>query len=358
MTHALTRAQVSTADQDDLPDEDFAYIESGGTKDASGKTVPRSLRHFPIMDAAHVRDALGRAPQSPFGDKAMPKILKAAKRFGIEAQDDSEPDADDKMRSRTPGPNDILRFDRVWDLEAIEIVRGGDGRTVEAYAAIWNTPAEVHDRYGHYMESIARGAFDKFINERGNRDLPVFYNHGMTVAGTPSDIYSVPIGRSLEVKAESRGLWTLSRYNDGPDADRVLEAIRNGAITAQSFRGRVFKSDPPGPIRRSRGELPHVTRTELGLSEYGPTPSAVYDDAKILALRSRELGIDLEQLLYDELLRRRTSTTPYAEPETLATSEEAGTDEPPAEALRSEITQSDIARKIEREKIRRRVREL
>jgi len=74
---------VSTKEQNDLPDSDFAYIEPGGKKDDDGMTVPRSLRHFPIQDAAHVRNALSRAPQSPFGDKAMPKILAAAKKFDI-----------------------------------------------------------------------------------------------------------------------------------------------------------------------------------------------------------------------------------------------------------------------------------
>ena len=78
------RAAMSTQAVNDLPDDDFAYIEPGGSKDSSGKTTPRSLRHFPIHDAAHVRNALARAPQSPFGDKAMPKIRAAAKKFGID----------------------------------------------------------------------------------------------------------------------------------------------------------------------------------------------------------------------------------------------------------------------------------
>lgn len=81
-------AAQSVAAIDDLPDSDFAYIEPGGKKDADGKTTPRSLRHFPIHDAAHVRNALGRAPQSPFGEKAMPAIRAAAKKFGIDVADD------------------------------------------------------------------------------------------------------------------------------------------------------------------------------------------------------------------------------------------------------------------------------
>lgn len=80
----VEKAEASTQSMNDRPDSDFAYVEDGGKKDESGKTVPRSLRHFPIYDAAHVRNALSRAPQSPFGDKAMPKIRAAAKRFKID----------------------------------------------------------------------------------------------------------------------------------------------------------------------------------------------------------------------------------------------------------------------------------
>lgn len=53
-----------------LPDSAFLYIESGGKKDSEGKTVPRSLRHFPYKDASgkidlpHLRNAVARIPQS------------------------------------------------------------------------------------------------------------------------------------------------------------------------------------------------------------------------------------------------------------------------------------------------------
>lgn len=64
------KAVWDTAYVNDLPDSAFMYVESGGQKDDSGKTVPRSLRHFPIKDAsgkvdvAHLRNAIARIPQS------------------------------------------------------------------------------------------------------------------------------------------------------------------------------------------------------------------------------------------------------------------------------------------------------
>lgn len=86
-TTGVPLVSASSASMNDRPDDDFAYIEPGGSKDSSGKTTPRSLRHFPIYDAVHVRNALARMNQSPFGAKAKPKIMAAAKKFGITVSD-------------------------------------------------------------------------------------------------------------------------------------------------------------------------------------------------------------------------------------------------------------------------------
>jgi HK97 family phage prohead protease len=96
------RDEMSAKAINDLPDSAFAFIEPGGEKDTEGKTTPRSLRHFPVHDKPHVQNALARAPQSPFGDKAMPKILAAAKKFGIEAAEQKSDDTGAEERAECP----------------------------------------------------------------------------------------------------------------------------------------------------------------------------------------------------------------------------------------------------------------
>ena len=80
-------AKLTTKQVNDLPDSDFAYIAPGGKK-VDGKTEPRSLRHLPIPDAAHVRNALARLSQThiPAAAKqsALRKIKSRAKKFGID----------------------------------------------------------------------------------------------------------------------------------------------------------------------------------------------------------------------------------------------------------------------------------
>src|SRR5512135_214519 len=66
----------------DLPASSYAYCEPGDG-------APSTRCHFPIRDAngkldpAHVRNALARLSQSPFGERARAKVEAAAKELGI-----------------------------------------------------------------------------------------------------------------------------------------------------------------------------------------------------------------------------------------------------------------------------------
>lgn len=180
-------------------------------------------------------------------------------------------------------------YARSWALDGIEILRTadghGDGRTVEAYATPFDVPTEITDQHGHYNEVIDRTAFNRTLSHGIDR-VGVYYHHGLTIHGTPSDLGSIPIGSPIEIKPDGRGLRTVTRYNRSPMAEGVLEAIRNGDIRGYSFRGRIVRSNPTRVQRPSRGQLPTIRRMELGLTEYGPTPTPAYRDASIEAIRS------------------------------------------------------------------------
>lgn len=183
-------------------------------------------------------------------------------------------------------------FTRAFALTDIRIRSGGDGRTVEAYAAVFDTPTEIQDREGHYNEQIARSAFNKTLADRGDKPWPVLFNHGLTVHGTPSDRGSYPIGASIEPpKPDGIGVRTVSRYHAGEDADRVLEGINSGAINAQSFSGRFIGSTPKagrnGYRPASDGTLTLVTRNEVRMLEYGPAVFAAYPSAAITGVRAQ-----------------------------------------------------------------------
>ena len=226
------------------------------------------------------------------------RIKAACKKFGIDISEDAA--ASGRAESLAP-------FYRSFPLEDISIRSGGDGRTVEAYAAVFNTPAPISDQDGQYIEELDPAVFNRAISDaapqgsRKNWRIGVFYNHGMTIMGTPSDRHSMPIGKINDIKADNRGLWTEIRYNRTPLADEVLENIREGSIPGYSFSGMFRRSSPLVPrggfrANHRTGELPTVRRTESTLKELGPTPFPYYKDAEIVGMRAL-FGADPELLL-------------------------------------------------------------
>jgi HK97 family phage prohead protease len=194
----------------------------------------------------------------------------------------------------------VQEIRRDCQLEDIHIVRTAEGdstgRLVEAYAAVFDQPAVIRDHQGHYEEEIDRAAFDERLAQiqRSRRSLAsalrVLYNHGRTAEGDPAPEFQKPLGKPVDVRPEGRGLLTRTEYAKTPHAEEVLELIRAGAITAQSFVGAIIRSDPelrgPGDKYRARnGVLTRVRRQVLGLREYGPVLWEAYSGAEILGVR-------------------------------------------------------------------------
>lgn len=179
---------------------------------------------------------------------------------------------------------------RTFVLEDMTVRSDGDGRTVEAYAAVFNTRAEIRDQEGHYNEVLAPGSFKRTIGQRGT-NFGVFYNHARTIYGTPDGNLSVPIGVPVEAPTETeRGVMTVTRYLDNPLADSVLDGIKQRAIRGQSFSGRFVASQRS---TGKRGDLPTITRTEVAMREYGPTVFPAYVEAEILGVRSVAQFLDV-----------------------------------------------------------------
>src|SRR5260221_4628373 len=225
------------------------------------------------------------------------RIRAACKKFGIDVSDDS---------SSSRAENGPLPFVRSFPLQDISIRAGGDGRTVDAYATVFDTRAQIHDKDGDYIEVIDHRAFDRILEQvkpqadRKAWRVGVFYNHGMTLHGTPSSQNSLPIGIPLEIKADGHGLFTRTRYSKGADIDRILDAISEGSLSAYSFSGAFRRSTPlvpRGGFRPDRyGNLPTVKPTESTLREYGPTPFPSYEEAAITAVRAEQLIQQLEHI--------------------------------------------------------------
>lgn len=246
-------AEMSAADQNDLDDDQFGYIEDGGTKDGSGKTVPRSKRHFPLPDAAHVRNALARAPQSPFGDKAMPKILAAAKHFGITVSgQNAVPEYLVPELRYTPG--------------LVEYRDEAGGKHIAGYGAVFS---KLSRNLGGFVEAVDERAFNKSRAD-GFPGVVCRYNHSNDV------LLGTVAGGTLQLRIDPGvGL----HYEVLPPQSRadILELVQRGDVRHSSFAFRV----PPGGDDWSVTDQNYPMRSlrEVHLVDVAPVVDPAYPDA-------------------------------------------------------------------------------
>lgn len=271
---AIERAEMTAKRINDLPDSAFAYIEPGGSKDEQGKTTPRSKRHFPIHDAAHVRNALARASQSPFGAKAMPKIRAAAKKFGIDVGGSSRPDVAGMCV-------------RAFDFEARS---NGDGRTLEGYAAVFNQTTRIPAFGGDFDEVILPGAFKRSLEQR----TPVLqFEHGRDPR-----VGAVPIGSIQDIHEDERGLYVRASLFDNPTVEPVRQAIAERAIQGMSFRFSIPDGGDTWTTRSGDVDLREIIDTDT--AECGPVVFPAYDQTTVSV---RSLLAQLDPTEHRALLR-------------------------------------------------------
>jgi HK97 family phage prohead protease len=272
MTAETSRAAWTAAYINNLSDSSFLYIESGGQKDADGKTTPRSLRHFPYKDAngsvdlPHLRNALARIPQSNL--PASVKATLTAKAQKILASQTSQ-------NSQRPPRDELVRA-LAGDVE----LRSSDGDgppTMFGHFVRFNEWTEIDSVFeGHFMERVAPGAFKKTFAENGPR-MRVLFQHGQD-----PQVGDKPLG-AIDVLEEDR----TGAYYEVPllDAPYVREMILPGlaaGLYGSSFRFSVqreeFNRDAKASDWNPQG-LPERTLKEVSVREFGPVTFPAYAGA-------------------------------------------------------------------------------
>jgi HK97 family phage prohead protease len=192
-------------------------------------------------------------------------------------------------------------------IDDFDIKRDRKGREVTAYATFFGQPSEIRDKHGHYWEEINRSAFNRTVSHGIGR-VQVYYNHGYDLSGRPNILGAVPIATPVDIRADGKGLLTISRYNDSQVADAVLAAWEGGQIRGQSFNGRVHQDRELG----KRDGIPHIERMELGLKEYGPTPTPAYDGDGLVMIRSQDDLAELVRSMIQEIAAGTHNAPPAA----------------------------------------------
>jgi uncharacterized protein len=263
-------ADMPTSQANELPDSAFAYIEPGGHKDDSGRTAPRSLRHFPIHDAAHVRTALSRAPQSPFGEKAMSKIMAAAKKFNIHVGEHSMLQDEENRELRvTSVYRDLFRPLEVRDRDGSTV--GPSGRWIGGYASVFMP--RLSRNLGGFVEQVSPTAFDDMRMAgwrcRDGQGVVCRYNHDSNMVLGTSE------ARTLELCTDTTGL----DYSVLPPPSRtdITELVERGDIRYSSFAFRVLPGGDEWDVNDNN--FPRRTLHSVELIDVAPVLNPGYPDA-------------------------------------------------------------------------------
>lgn len=139
------------------------------------------------------------------------------------------------------------------ELEIRSASKGGDGRTIEGLAVPYGVRQRITP---DLVESFARGAFNAQLTAAHRvkfaRDHPVL---GGTI-----------IGRAVELRDDTAGLWGAWRVSATQAGDEALELARDGVLDELSvgFHERQNRRLPDGTIERVKAHLVEVSLVMQG----------------------------------------------------------------------------------------------
>lgn len=189
--------------------------------------------------------------------------------------------ASNKLRVRQKPPKLCYRSVKFRATEPIT-----DGRTLEGYAAVFNSPTVIETFFGDFEEEIARGAFRKTLRDK----TPVLqFDHGRDMRTG-----SIPIGAINNINEDEHGLFVSARLFDNDVVEPIRQAIEAEAINGMSFRFRIMKEDwrdAAGDLIADDDDLfdllfdddamPRRTVREVELFELGPVVFPAYDSTSV-----------------------------------------------------------------------------
>jgi hypothetical protein len=228
---AFVLAEWSASYINDLPDSAFAYIEPGGEKDESGRTAPRSLRHFPHHDAGgdldlpHLRNALSRGPQSDVWPKGRQHLESHATAEQVGGRK--------SLALKFTGPD-----------------------TIEGLAFPFG--------YDTDQETFTKDT-DLCIDWFGESGRPVLYDHGLD-----GQMKASVVGRQNEYEIRAEGIWAQSELKRNIRYRKAIdELIAAGALGYSSGAMNHLAS------KNAKGEITRWPWVELSLTPIPAHPGSL-----------------------------------------------------------------------------------
>jgi HK97 family phage prohead protease len=250
-----TRAEWDAAYINDLPDSAFACIDAGGEKDEDGRTVPRSMRHYPHHNAAgevdrpHLANALAREAQAGTASCGGGHLEAHATEMGMGDREATEP-----LQSR----------EIPAQLEVRDIAR----RELGIHIVPWDTIIQTN--LG--PEMFVNGAFDDIeptsVRLRMSHQDP-------------------PAGKGISLEQHAKGADMAFRVSKTPRGDEILTLAADGVASGASVG---FNEIPGGTYTETvNGRRVRVHR-RVDLREVSTTWQPAYEQASVTYIRSTSEG--------------------------------------------------------------------
>lgn len=149
-----------------------------------------------------------------------------------------------------------------------ELVPVGDGRTIDMRIIPYNTRAKVRDGAGpEYEEEWLPGVFDKQMSAANRVFVNVEHEKG----------FSGVVGRGQAFRESDAGFDGEVRILEGPDGDKALSLVNDGALTGVSVEAI--------PIKSQRTKDGVVQRVKARLLNVALCRNPAYSEAQVLAVR-------------------------------------------------------------------------
>jgi HK97 family phage prohead protease len=243
-------AEWDTAYINDLPDSAFACIDAGGDKE-DGKTVPRSLRHYPHHNAAgdvdrpHLTNALARVAQAGTATCGEAHLEAHAAALGIGERSDET-----TFTTEVPAA-----------LEVRDIAK----RELGVFIVPWDTPVDTNAG----REMFVRGAFD------GVDPAKVVLR---------MDHQNPPAGKGIALEQRDDGAHMAFRVSKTARGDEILTLAEDGVAAGASVG---FMELPGGTtVENKDGRRTRVHR-RVHLGEVSTTWQPAYERATVTYIRSK-----------------------------------------------------------------------
>lgn len=261
------------------------YGMKGG--DHRVRRLQEALTRLGLTDAAGKKLAV----DGKLGPKTTAAVKKAQKRLGLEPDGKVTPESMHRLMDAKALPGRSSRLELCTRSFDFELRAQGDGRTLEGFAATYNTPARIRDLQGDFEEVILPGAFTRSVSQR----MPVMqWDHGKDPR-----VGTVPIA-SIKVldPDHAKGLFVRARLFDNPVIEPVRQAIAEGAVRGMSFR---FGVPEKGDVwTRRAGDVDLREIRDADVHEVGPVVFPAYDTTSV-SVRSLLAQLDPDE--YRSLLR-------------------------------------------------------